>query len=95
MKALIFGAALFASGIAILVRADTTNLATAASLGKASYSLYALHAPLLSLLLLIGIPWWFAGPVVIATALLVNRIYENPLIQMGKRLAKPAAGECP
>jgi len=61
-----------------------------ASLGKASYSLYALHAPLLLLLLLIGVPWWVVIPAVIITSLLVNKIYEEKLIRMGKRLASAA-----
>jgi peptidoglycan/LPS O-acetylase OafA/YrhL len=61
-----------------------------ASLGKASYSLYALHAPLLLLLLLIGVPWWIVIPAVIIASLLINKIYEEKLIRMGKRLTSAA-----
>jgi peptidoglycan/LPS O-acetylase OafA/YrhL len=57
--------------------------------GKAGYSLYALHAPLTFTLLLWGLPWWAAGLAAVAAGLSVFHLYEKRLTQLGKRLLRP------
>jgi peptidoglycan/LPS O-acetylase OafA/YrhL len=59
-------------------------------IGKAGYSLYALHAPLVYTLLLLGTPWYLVALSAILLGLLVFRVYENPLNQLGRRLASGA-----
>lgn len=57
-----------------------------APLGHAGYSLYAIHAPLLITLLLLGFPWWLAGVCAVATGLLVHEFFELPLQLYGRNL---------
>jgi peptidoglycan/LPS O-acetylase OafA/YrhL len=71
-----------------LDQAENRKFVAGAFLGKSGYSLYALHAPLLVLLLLTGVSWWIVLPTVIGVAILVNRLYENPFIRIGKRMAR-------
>lgn len=59
-----------------------------ALVGRAGYSLYAFHAPLLILTLTLGAPWWLAGATTIAVSLAVYVVYEKPLTDLGKRLAQ-------
>jgi peptidoglycan/LPS O-acetylase OafA/YrhL len=63
-------------------------LRPAALVGRAGYSVYAFHAPLLVLTLTLGARWWVAGAVTIAVSLAVYLLYEKPLTDLGKRLAQ-------
>jgi peptidoglycan/LPS O-acetylase OafA/YrhL len=56
--------------------------------GRAGYSLYAFHAPLLVLTLTFGAPWWLAAATTIAMSLGIYVLYEKPLTDLGKRLAQ-------
>lgn len=58
-----------------------------AKLGESSYSIYAYHAPLLVMALLLGIPWWLAPCLVLVIAMVVNVILEVPFTAIGKKLA--------
>lgn len=61
------------------------------SLGKAGYSIYAFHAPLLAFMLIAGAPWWIVGITAIAAGVAIFKLYEEPLIRYGKRLAQTAS----
>ena len=77
--------------IARVDRVDHGLLAIPATVGRAGYSLYALHAPLAYSLIIAGAAWW----IVIATAILVGlvsfRVYESPWQRLGRRLARGSA----
>jgi peptidoglycan/LPS O-acetylase OafA/YrhL len=80
---------------AFIARVDARPLLEARLLeevGKAGYSLYALHAPLIFTLLLWGAPWWAAGLAAVAAGLAVFHLYEKRLTQLGKRLLRPRPG---
>lgn len=55
--------------------------------GRAGYSVYAFHAPILVSMLVAGASWWFAVAVAIVFGLASYLMYERPLDAMGKRLA--------
>ena len=73
--------------IAYIDHREDHFFATLAPLGRAGYSLYALHAPILIFLLLLGLPWPLAAASVIAVGLVVSRHFEVPLQQYGRHLA--------
>ncbi len=56
--------------------------------GKAGYSIYAFHAPLLIVLLVSGVPWWAAGTAAIGLGILSYVVVERPCISIGRRLAR-------
>jgi peptidoglycan/LPS O-acetylase OafA/YrhL len=58
-----------------------------AALGRAGYSLYAFHAPLLYVAVIAGAPWWLALALVIAVAVAAYQLIEKPCIGWGRRLA--------
>lgn len=55
--------------------------------GQAGYSIYALHAPLLILFFVNGAPFVFAVCVTLFIAIACHFLYEQPLIDIGKRLS--------
>ena len=55
--------------------------------GRAGYSIYALHAPLLILFFVNGAPFIFAVCVTLFIAIACHFLYEQPLIDIGKRLS--------
>ena len=57
------------------------------AIGEAGYSIYALHAPVVYTLLALSVPWYIVLIGAILLGLAVFRVYENPFIAMGKRLA--------
>lgn len=59
-----------------------------AALGKAGYSIYAFHAPLLIYLLLSGVPWGLVAVLTIGISLAIYAAYEAPFIRLGRRAAK-------
>ena len=82
-------ACLFGLGIAALDSAGAPGwFRPGALVGRAGYSLYAFHAPLLVLTLTLGAPWWLAGATTIAVSLAIYVLYEKPLTDLGKRLAQ-------
>lgn len=78
-------------------RRQNTVFTSLAPLGRAGYSLYALHAPMLITLLLLGFPWWLAGTCAIAVGLLLHGYFELPLQRYGRRLVlrTPSADSLP
>jgi peptidoglycan/LPS O-acetylase OafA/YrhL len=75
---------------AVIVWVDTErlpNLPLLSLIGKSGYSLYAIHAPLIALLLPLGIPWWGIMSVCLGTAGLSYITIERPLTQLGKTLS--------
>jgi len=55
------------------------------ALGRCSYSLYAFHAPLLIVALIIWPPWWPALVLVLVVGLTAERWIERPLTRFGRR----------
>ncbi|WP_081627010.1 acyltransferase [Bordetella sp. FB-8] len=58
-----------------------------AVIGRAGYSLYAFHAPVLYLGLIAGLSWHFAVPLALAAGFVLHHIFEHPIDRFGKRLA--------
>ncbi len=56
--------------------------------GRAGYSIYALHAPILYTLLIAGVPWYVAASSVILVGLTCFRLIENPIDRLGHSIAK-------
>ena len=56
-------------------------------LGKAGYSIYAFHTPILLVLLVAGVDWWIAGAIGVVACLLIFIVYERPLWLLGRRIA--------
>jgi peptidoglycan/LPS O-acetylase OafA/YrhL len=80
-------------GLAI-VHIDDRQAALASSiavLGRAGYSLYAFHAPLLYASLLLGAPWWLALALVLTVGTAMFYAIEQPFIRLGRRLSRTAA----
>ncbi len=76
--------------IGILVtKCDRSNLGDKISnLGKAGYSIYALHAPLVYTLVILGESWPLVCISVVLLGIIIFKIYENPLLKMGKKVAE-------
>lgn len=82
-------ACLFGLSIAALDLAKAPGwLRPGALVGRAGYSVYAFHAPLLVLTLTLGAPWWLAGATTVAGSLAIYLLYEKPLTDLGKKLAQ-------
>jgi peptidoglycan/LPS O-acetylase OafA/YrhL len=82
MLAILFG------GVIVLLdglRHRVLNLG--ALVGRAGYSIYALHGPIIIALLIAGIPGWVCAVVALAAAMTSFLLYERPLLRMGARLA--------
>jgi peptidoglycan/LPS O-acetylase OafA/YrhL len=62
-----------------------------AKAGLAGYCIYALHAPLLIILLINGLSLIFAVSTVLMASMLCHLAFERPLLEFGKRLSVRAA----
>ena len=62
-------------------------LAAGGRVGKAGYSIYAIHAPVVIALLAVGVIWPICAAVAIGGALVVFSVYEWPLTRYGARRA--------
>ena len=74
----------------LIVRLDRLSLSFRLGmnqLGKAGYSIYALHAPVVYTLVIGQVKWWGVALVTILLGVFVFWIYERPLMLIGKRLA--------
>ena len=67
-------------------------LAAGSLVGRAGYSIYALHAPIIVALLVAGVPWTVCALIALVIALVTFVVYERPLLRAGARLA---AGRSP
>jgi hypothetical protein len=56
--------------------------------GRAGYSLYAFHAPILIVLIVVGIPWWAVALVATSSGIALFHLYEYPLTRCGRALAR-------
>jgi peptidoglycan/LPS O-acetylase OafA/YrhL len=56
-------------------------------LGKAGYSIYAYHAPLVYTLLILNVPWWLVLAAAIAAGAIGYAVIERPFMSLGRRLA--------
>ena len=57
-------------------------------LGRAGYSIYALHAPIIIALLVAGVPWWGCAAAALIVAMISFVAYERPLLRVGARRAR-------
>ncbi len=57
-------------------------------LGRASYSIYGLHAPIAITLILAGFSWWQSAAVAVAVGAIAYVVVERPLDYVGRRLSK-------
>ncbi len=55
--------------------------------GRAGYSIYALHAPIIVALLVAGVPWTLCALASVTAALVSFVSFERPLLRKGARLA--------
>jgi peptidoglycan/LPS O-acetylase OafA/YrhL len=60
-------------------------------LGRAGYSIYALHAPVACYLLILGLSWWQAGALTIIVGVASYILIERPLDRLGHRLSGATA----
>jgi peptidoglycan/LPS O-acetylase OafA/YrhL len=76
----------------LIVRMDYRELApgTMSAVGRAGYSVYALHAPLVYFLLIAGAPWWLACLFAIGTGIAAFFVIELPLDRLGRAIAARA-----
>lgn len=81
-------AILIAAGISRLDRGGWLTWRTSTWLGKAGYSLYAFHAPLVYTLLIAGWAWFFVGPLVILAGIVFFLVFERPLDRLGRKLSQ-------
>jgi peptidoglycan/LPS O-acetylase OafA/YrhL len=73
----------------LVVRLDESNISEAnpvSAIGRAGYSLYALHAPLTYALCIAGVPWWLIIGINLATASAAYMLIEKRFIAAGSRL---------
>ncbi len=80
-------ALLFGIGIVAIESLAAPRVRTAGKLGQSGYSIYAFHAPILMLLLILGVPWYLVLAAAIGGGLLSFYSYERPLTRVGRRLA--------
>jgi peptidoglycan/LPS O-acetylase OafA/YrhL len=57
------------------------------TIGRAAYSIYALHAPVAVALLVWRLNWWMTCVLAIASGSLVYAVFERPFDLFGHRLA--------
>jgi peptidoglycan/LPS O-acetylase OafA/YrhL len=83
----------FGAAINLLDREWTSLPRALAAAGKAGYSLYAFHAPLLILCFALGAPWWVAGAAAIGCGFAAYALVEAPCLRLGRRLARHSPGK--
>jgi peptidoglycan/LPS O-acetylase OafA/YrhL len=74
----------------MIVRLDGAHhdvLAAGSKIGRAGYSIYALHAPIIVALLVAGVAWPLCALAAVLTALVSFAAYERPLLRAGARIA--------
>jgi len=52
--------------------------------GRAGYSIYALHAPLTYTLVIYGVPWWATATANVLLGIATYRLIERPLVGVGR-----------
>jgi peptidoglycan/LPS O-acetylase OafA/YrhL len=77
--------------ICLLDEAKIGNGNPLSTIGRAAYSLYAFHVPLIVCTTLYGLPWWLTLAAVIAFAFLMYLAIERPFTQLGRMLANRPA----
>lgn len=63
------------------------------AVGRAGYSLYAFHAPVIYVLALLGVSWWLIVAATLAVAGLSYALLEGPLTRMGKKISYPSRAD--
>lgn len=74
----------------IVVRVDALRTKIpwfADRLGKAGYSIYAFHAPLVYTLLILEVPWWLVVVAALAIGVISYSLVERPFMTLGRKLA--------
>lgn len=73
--------------ICLLDEARIGNSNPLSTIGRAGYSLYAFHVPLIVCTTLYGLPWWLTLAAAIAFAFVMYLTVERPFTQLGRLLA--------
>jgi peptidoglycan/LPS O-acetylase OafA/YrhL len=75
-------------GLAI-VKIDSTDLRNNlfSTIGLSGYSLYALHAPIVYLMLILGVTWWICALCAIGCGLASFYVFERPLDLAGRSIS--------
>lgn len=73
--------------ISFVDRHQVANRFDFGALGKAGYSLYAMHAPIIYTALVLGAPWWVAGSSAILAGMLSYWAIEEPMLRLGRTIA--------
>jgi len=76
------------TGVAIMALERASSPKFASLIGRAGYSIYALHAPILYSLLIFGAPWWSAVIVAVLCGLVCFIVIERPIDRFGRAVAK-------
>jgi len=76
------------TGVAILALENCRAPNLAKHIGQAGYSIYALHAPILYSLVLLGVAWYACIVACLLVGLCLFHAIERPLDRMGHVLAK-------
>jgi peptidoglycan/LPS O-acetylase OafA/YrhL len=85
IRMLVF-ALLFGLLVTKLDRAQSRLISLGSVPGKAGYSIYAFHAPLLLVFLMMGMPWWIVSLAAIGMGLFMYKMFEEPFMNLGKRV---------
>jgi len=74
----------------LILKLDTVKLPEnpLTLIGRAGYSIYALHAPIVVYLCLTGVPWWINAAIATGCGVLSFYAFENPIDRIGRHLAK-------
>lgn len=63
--------------------------------GRAGYSIYAFHVPVVVTLIILGAPWWLTIASAFAVGLVMYFVIERPLDRVGRWLAERRATTTP
>lgn len=79
--------ALIIAGVIVLIDTPTARPAWLSIVGRSGYSLYAFHAPVIYLLLVLAVPWWWTVPSALAFSIATYLAFERPLMLFGRQFA--------
>ena len=79
-------ALLVAGGLGLLDQVRAGARATE-MFGRAGYSIYAFHAPVVYTLIIAGAPWWAACAAAVCVGLLMFFTVEKPFERLGRKVA--------
>jgi peptidoglycan/LPS O-acetylase OafA/YrhL len=75
---------------ALIVKVDTISLKDnpGSFIGRAAYSIYAFHAPVVVLLILLGLSWWLSAAAAVTLGIVSYFALESPMNRLGQSIAR-------